>query len=31
MNESKVKKLVTRVIGSLEIFDLFLFKSATAL
>ena len=31
MNESKVEKLVTRVFGSLEIFDLFLYKSATAL
>jgi hypothetical protein len=31
MNESKVEKLVTRVFGSLEVLDLLLHKSATAL
>jgi len=31
MDESKVEKLVTRVIGSLEIFDLFLILSASGL
>jgi hypothetical protein len=31
MNESKVEKLVTRVTGSLEVFNLFLTLLATAI